>query len=155
MRKLRSQESVKPSRSWMWVGFSVLNSLAGMAVIGTLLLASCRDDGPNVFDPAVIATGRDIFRFDTFGDEKFWTDTLRMHEVIQKAVTPAVVNISTTRQGREGGGQHGTPFDDPFFRRFFGDEFFHPNFFVLIIPFATQKLSAEVASEGPGGKRLG
>src|SRR5438105_3696974 len=43
---------------------------------------------------------------------------------IAKAVTPAVVNISTTRQGREGGGQHGTPFDDPFFRRFFGDEFF-------------------------------
>jgi serine protease Do len=43
---------------------------------------------------------------------------------IAKAVTPAVVNISTTRQGREGGGQHGAPFDDPFFRRFFGDEFF-------------------------------
>jgi len=44
---------------------------------------------------------------------------------IAKAVTPAVVNISTTRQGKEGGqGQHGTPFDDPFFRRFFGDEFF-------------------------------
>ena len=43
---------------------------------------------------------------------------------ISKAATPAVVNISTTRQGREGGGQHGTPFDDPFFRRFFGDEFF-------------------------------
>ena len=43
---------------------------------------------------------------------------------VSKAVTPAVVNISTTRQGREGGGQHGTPFDDPFFRRFFGDEFF-------------------------------
>ncbi len=43
---------------------------------------------------------------------------------VSKAVTPAVVNISTTRQGREGGGQHGAPFDDPFFRRFFGDEFF-------------------------------
>ena len=43
---------------------------------------------------------------------------------VSKAVTPAVVNISTTRQGREAGGQHGTPFDDPFFRRFFGDEFF-------------------------------
>ena len=42
---------------------------------------------------------------------------------IAKAVTPAVVNISTTRQG-QGGGQHGTPFEDPFFRRFFGDEFF-------------------------------
>ncbi len=28
------------------------------------------------------AAGRDIFRFDTFGDEQLWTDVLRMHEVI-------------------------------------------------------------------------
>ena len=27
-------------------------------------------------------SGRDIFRFDTFGDEQLWTDVLRMHEVI-------------------------------------------------------------------------
>jgi hypothetical protein len=26
--------------------------------------------------------GRAIFRYDTFGDEQFWTDVLRMHEVI-------------------------------------------------------------------------
>jgi len=32
--------------------------------------------------------GQDIFRFDTFGDEQFWTDVLRMHEVIP-AVDPA------------------------------------------------------------------
>ena len=32
--------------------------------------------------------GQDIFRFDTFGDEQLWTDTLRMHEVIPK-VDPA------------------------------------------------------------------
>src|SRR6187402_3652387 len=35
-----------------------------------------------------IATGKEIFRFDTFGDETFWTDTLRMHEVIRTAVSP-------------------------------------------------------------------
>jgi hypothetical protein len=29
--------------------------------------------------------GQQIFRFDTFGDEAFWTDTLRMHEVIEGA----------------------------------------------------------------------
>ena len=40
--------------------------------------------------PESIEAGREIFRFDTFGDEKFWTDTLRMHEVIQGGVTPAV-----------------------------------------------------------------
>ena len=32
--------------------------------------------------------GRAIFRFDTFGDEQFWTDVLRMHEVIP-SVDPA------------------------------------------------------------------
>src|SRR5687767_2344901 len=32
--------------------------------------------------------GQAIFRFDTFGDEQLWTDTLRMHEVISQ-VDPA------------------------------------------------------------------
>src|SRR5262249_44466829 len=32
--------------------------------------------------------GKNIFRFDTFGDEAFWTDTLRMNEVISKSVDP-------------------------------------------------------------------
>src|SRR4051812_38572874 len=35
-----------------------------------------------------VASGQSIFRFVTFGDETFWTDTLRMHEVIAKAVSP-------------------------------------------------------------------
>lgn len=39
-------------------------------------------------DPALVAQGREIFRFDTFGDETQWTDTLRMHEVIRSAVDP-------------------------------------------------------------------
>ena len=39
-------------------------------------------------DPALVAEGRQIFRFDTFGDETQWTDTLRMHEVIRTAVDP-------------------------------------------------------------------
>ena len=37
-----------------------------------------------------ITSGKEIFRFDTFGDEKFWTDTLRMHEVIEAIVSPRV-----------------------------------------------------------------
>src|SRR5687767_6727311 len=40
--------------------------------------------------PATIAAGKEIFRFDTFGDETFWTDTLRMHEVIRTSVSPNV-----------------------------------------------------------------
>jgi mono/diheme cytochrome c family protein len=37
---------------------------------------------------ALIAQGKQIFRYDTFGDEVQWTDTLRMHEVISAAVDP-------------------------------------------------------------------
>ena len=38
--------------------------------------------------PALIAEGQRVFRFETFGDEKLWTDTLRMHEVVEKNVDP-------------------------------------------------------------------
>jgi mono/diheme cytochrome c family protein len=40
-------------------------------------------------DPALVAQGKTIFRTDTYGDESFWTDTLRMHEVIASSVSPA------------------------------------------------------------------
>ena len=36
----------------------------------------------------LLREGRQIFRFDTFGDEQLWTDVLRMHEVLP-AVDPA------------------------------------------------------------------
>ncbi len=53
------------------------------------LVAACNQTtGISPNDPALIAQGKDIFRFDTFGDETFWTDTLRMHEVIRSAVDP-------------------------------------------------------------------
>src|SRR5688572_5528653 len=35
-----------------------------------------------------VAQGRQIFRFDTFGDDQLWTDTLEMHEVIESEVDP-------------------------------------------------------------------
>ena len=46
--------------------------------------------GPAADDlsPATLASGQRVFRFDTFGDEQFWTDTARMHEVVQKSVSP-------------------------------------------------------------------
>jgi mono/diheme cytochrome c family protein len=55
-----------------------------------LLAVGCADDEGSL-DPGTppAPRGQDIFRYDTFGDEVFWTDTLRMHEVIQAAVSPA------------------------------------------------------------------
>ncbi|HET9031475.1 MAG TPA: Ig-like domain-containing protein [Dokdonella sp.] len=41
-----------------------------------------------VLDVAFIESGKSIFRYDTFGDETLWSDTLRMHEVIGSAVDP-------------------------------------------------------------------
>ena len=55
-----------------------------------IALAACGDGdgGPTEPSPEQLAEGKQIFRFDTFGDETFWTDTLRLHEVIQTAVSP-------------------------------------------------------------------
>ena len=41
-------------------------------------------------NPAHLAQGREIFRFETFGDESFWTDTLALHREIQASLTPTM-----------------------------------------------------------------
>jgi serine protease Do len=46
---------------------------------------------------------------------------------VAAVATPSVVNISTTRVIKSGEDVPGDLFDDPFFRRFFGDQFPHPN----------------------------
>jgi cytochrome c553 len=46
--------------------------------------------GPEVLDPVLVAQGREVFRFESFEDERFWTDTARMHEVVQQSVSPAL-----------------------------------------------------------------
>jgi len=37
---------------------------------------------------AIIAEGRNTFRYETFGDEHYWTDTARMHEVVRDSLSP-------------------------------------------------------------------
>ena len=37
---------------------------------------------------ALVEEGRQAFRFDTFGDEQLWTNTLRLHEVVEKSLDP-------------------------------------------------------------------
>jgi mono/diheme cytochrome c family protein len=71
-------------------GVSVLVAAFGVAIAS--LMWACNDDdgptGPEPLDPALVAQGKTVFRFDTFGDETFWTDTLRLHEVIRTGVSP-------------------------------------------------------------------
>src|SRR6476660_5532355 len=64
-----------------------------VATLAAACMAACgggssQPESP-LTDPAVVEQGKNIFRFDTFGDETLWTDTLRMHEVIRTAVDPA------------------------------------------------------------------
>jgi hypothetical protein len=57
----------------------------GIVCVMMILMSSCGDDGPTgpePLDPALVAQGKTVFRFDTFRDETFWTDTARLHEVV-------------------------------------------------------------------------
>ena len=64
------------------------------ALLGAVVVAltACSHHSSQSMDPVVdaatIEQGKSTFRFDTFGDETQWTDTLRMHEVIRSAVDP-------------------------------------------------------------------
>ena len=60
-----------------------------------VLLAACGNGGSSgssdnsaAEQAALVAQGKDIFRFDTFGDETQWTDKLRLHETISAKVDP-------------------------------------------------------------------
>lgn len=72
-----------------------------LVVAGLGALGACREPVPTAddpgrlaaegsarLDPVLVARGREIFRHDTYGNETFWTDTLRIHEVIARAVSP-------------------------------------------------------------------
>jgi hypothetical protein len=39
-------------------------------------------------DPGLVQQGQQIFRYETFGDETFWTDVLQMNKVIETGVSP-------------------------------------------------------------------
>jgi hypothetical protein len=61
-----------------------------IATAAAALVAAC-GGSPGVSQAeqaAVVAQGKETFRFDTFGDETKWTDALRLHEVIRTAVDP-------------------------------------------------------------------
>ena len=70
-------------------------ALLGLAVVA---LTACSNNSsqsmnpvtstPSMVEAAMIEQGKQIFRFDTFGDETQWTDVLRLHEVIRSAVDP-------------------------------------------------------------------
>jgi mono/diheme cytochrome c family protein len=70
-----------------------------LAILATLTLGCAGRQPPGEVSTAagdvvandtlqILIDGKRIFRFESFGDEQFWTDTARMHEVVQKSVSP-------------------------------------------------------------------
>jgi hypothetical protein len=59
--------------------FGPLRGASIAAVVGCSIAAwmvGCGDGGPSdpePPDPTLVVQGKDIFRFDTYGDETFWT----------------------------------------------------------------------------------
>ncbi len=76
-------------------GFSVIAIAAAAILAGTIVRGSSGPDS-NVrgdqFDRQIVGNtasmflqGRNIFRYDTFGDEAFWGDTVKLHQAIEGA----------------------------------------------------------------------
>ena len=66
------------------------------AAASLLIVVSCGHDAePTAPSGPVADEGKQIFRFETFGDETFWTDTLRLHEIVQNlpAATALAVGL--------------------------------------------------------------
>jgi hypothetical protein len=68
-----------------------IHTTAILLTAAAAIVAGCQQTATKATPPldgTLVAQGQKIFRFDTFGDESFWTDTLKMNEVIQSAVSP-------------------------------------------------------------------
>jgi mono/diheme cytochrome c family protein len=74
-----------------------------LLALGLLAVAACADEplssprpsaaalaqpAPVLASGGAPASGREIFRHETWGDEAFWTNVLHLHEVVQNAVDP-------------------------------------------------------------------
>src|SRR5829696_4727810 len=77
---------------WHRVGTSPIRSGSLWLMIGVVHLAlgaaGCRQFPETTVSNDLERQGQKIFRDDTFGDEVFWTDTARLHEVVQKEIQP-------------------------------------------------------------------
>jgi mono/diheme cytochrome c family protein len=60
----------------------------GAGVLVAIAVASSGCGGSGQAGTTPIEDGMTIFRFDTFGDEQHWTDSLQLHTVIESTVSP-------------------------------------------------------------------
>lgn len=70
-----------------WIGISLASLLMVMLAgfFGPRVRSAQPNDPTNDNADQLVNQGRKIFRFDTFGDEAFWGDTLKLHQTIEGA----------------------------------------------------------------------
>ena len=100
MMKARTVTSTHRLRATVHIAIlAVIDAILGAAASGCGVTGSGREGSEpaatarasaaeDPTSPAVIAEGQRVFRFDTFGDEQVWTDTLHLNEVVEKHVDP-------------------------------------------------------------------
>ena len=81
-----------------------VTAMVTMLAAVVIVVSACRSGGashamrgtPTGFEPVALdasahtlSEGKRVFRFETFGDEEYWTDKARLHEVIEKSISPA------------------------------------------------------------------
>ena len=74
--------------SWRAARRSIVRLYAFMLAAGAIGAMGCRQFPTSRPSNDMERQGREIFRYDTFGDEQFWTDTARLHELVLREVPP-------------------------------------------------------------------
>lgn len=75
-----------PGARIAWMAGTVAATVAAVVACGGS--PDPDDSPPPANEVSLVEQGKQVFRSDTFGDEIFWTDTLKMHDVITAAVDP-------------------------------------------------------------------
>lgn len=72
--------------AFLGIAFAILTYLGIDAVSAGAVKTNL--EGFPMLPPSQVADGKQIFRFDSFGDERLWTDQLHMNTVVESAVDP-------------------------------------------------------------------
>jgi mono/diheme cytochrome c family protein len=69
--------------------FSARSTVLALVVVTSALVSTgCRKYPESKVTTDAERQGREIFRYDTFGDEQFWTDTAQLHRVVDTKIQP-------------------------------------------------------------------
>jgi len=77
-----------PRRSARRVRLALTSALGVIGGFTACTRNTTSTSAAGLVDPTLAARGKAIFRYETFGNESFWTDSLHMQQVIQSSVDP-------------------------------------------------------------------